>query len=157
LTLSSVFVFVSFARRSTFFILFLTLTHTQKSKIQNPNNSFSLLKEFEQEARLDGLPTAVLAERRRPLAEALVAAAGALRAARAEAARAAEAVATAAAAAAATGNGMSNRKSKKKKKRSGADEDGGAAESADVNGPGGIEGDNFIFLLTFRYFFFTHA
>ena len=44
----------------------------------------SLLKDFEQEARLDGILPALLADRRRPLAEALVMAAAALRAARAD-------------------------------------------------------------------------
>jgi hypothetical protein len=44
------------------------------------------MKEFEQEAELDGMLPALLADRKRPLAEALVGAAAALRAARADAA-----------------------------------------------------------------------
>ena len=63
------------------------MTNKQKVNAQ-PTTTFplhpSLLKEFEQEARLDGMLPALLVDRRRPLAEALVTAAAALRAARAD-------------------------------------------------------------------------
>lgn len=86
----------------------------------------SLLKEFEQEARLDGMPPPTLAARRRPLAEQLAA----LAATRAAALSTASTVAAAAAGGVEDGGGATTAKAKAK----------GKAKAA-VDKPTGVDGE----------------